>query len=616
MGLRISGAAIAVFALSLFCSPAHAENRVALVIGNGAYHSVARLNNPINDASLMAETLSGLGFRLVGGGAQINLDKAGMDNAIASFGSQVVGANVALFYYAGHGLQIRNTNYLVPVSANPTREADVYVQMTDVAVVLSQMEGSGTKLNLLILDACRNNPFGDRGLRATDSGLAQIRAPEGTLISYATQPGNVAKDGSDGNSPYTKALAQTIKRGGLDIFQTFNEVGLKVKRETGGEQQPWVSSSPIDGTFYFADAPVQTAIAPPGTATPSLNETEQAWASIKDTKDLATVEAFIQRYGSSQEYADLAFAKRDKLKTETNQSAIAALSKQQPIFNAPAMVSNSGQRAVLYDEDPSEGKGKQYVGSVVWRTEQVKAVGGQKPDLAVRAYIDIPARRLKMTIAFRRNTDALLPASHTAELTFILPADFAGGRVDSVPGILMKANEQSRGNPLAALAVKVTEGFFLIGLSNVEADRTRNLQLLTQRGWFDVPLVYENQRRAIIAIEKGPPGEQAFSDAFAAWGQNSGPGPRIAKPSTLAVAKPVETPKPPANAANAPASGKVVFPAAISLKYSSEDAGMARMHTCVDQYIANKETNANGSMKWVQKGGGYYFECNKRFKGL
>src|SRR5438067_10716064 len=212
MGLRISGAAIAVFALSLFCSPAHAENRVALVIGNGAYHSVARLNNPINDASLMAETLSGLGFRLVGGGAQINLDKAGMDNAIASFGSQVVGANVALFYYAGHGLQIRNTNYLVPVSANPTREADVYVQMTDVAVVFSQMEGSRTKLNLLILDACRNNPFGDRGLRATDSGLAQIRAPEGALISYATQPGNVAKDGSDGNSPYTKALAQTIKR--------------------------------------------------------------------------------------------------------------------------------------------------------------------------------------------------------------------------------------------------------------------------------------------------------------------------------------------------------------------------------------------------------------------
>ena len=166
MGFRYS-VAVAICAISLFCASARAENRVALVIGNGAYQNVARLDNPTNDAKLMAETLSGLGFKLVGGGAQINLDKASMDNAIASFGSQVVGANVALFYYAGHGVQMRNTNYLVPVSANPAREADVYVQMTDIAVVLSQMEGSGTKLNLVILDACRNNPFGGRGLRAT-----------------------------------------------------------------------------------------------------------------------------------------------------------------------------------------------------------------------------------------------------------------------------------------------------------------------------------------------------------------------------------------------------------------------------------------------------------------
>jgi Domain of unknown function (DUF4189)/Caspase domain len=118
----------------------------------------------------------------------------------------------------------------------------------------------------VILDACRNNPFGARGLRSADGGLAQMRAPEGTLISYATQPGSVARDGSDGHSPYTKALATTIKQAGLDIFQTFNQVGLAVKRETGGSQQPWVSSSPIDGTFYFvapaASSSPQVAIAP------------------------------------------------------------------------------------------------------------------------------------------------------------------------------------------------------------------------------------------------------------------------------------------------------------------------------------------------------------------
>jgi len=177
------------------------------------------------------------------------------------------------------------------------------------------------------------------------------------------------------------------------------------------------------------------------------------------------------------------------------------------------------QRVVLYDEDPADPKGKQYVGSVVWRTEPIKATGNQKPDVAVRADIEIPDRKFKMTMSFRRNTDSSLPASHTAELTFILPPDFAGGGVSNVPGILMKSNEQARGTPLAGLAVKVTDGFFLVGLSNVDADRSRNIQLLKERSWFDVPLVYTNQRRAIIAIEKGAPGERAFNDAFAAWGE-------------------------------------------------------------------------------------------------
>jgi hypothetical protein len=177
------------------------------------------------------------------------------------------------------------------------------------------------------------------------------------------------------------------------------------------------------------------------------------------------------------------------------------------------------QRVVLYDEDPADPKGKQYVGTVVWRTEPVKAAAGQPADIAVRADIEIPDRKFKMTMSFRRNTDTSLPASHTAELTFILPPDFASGGVGNVPGILMKSNEQARGTPLAGLAVKVTDGFFLVGLSNVDADRARNIQLLKERSWFDVPLVYVNQRRAIIAIEKGAPGERAFADAFAAWGE-------------------------------------------------------------------------------------------------
>jgi uncharacterized caspase-like protein len=238
--------------LTIATLPAAAENRVALVVGNAHYKFIPSLANPAGDARLMAKTLRDLGFTLIGDAAQLDLDKAALDEAIRTFGAKLRGADVGLFYYAGHGLQLRGTNYLVPTGANPTREADADFELDDLSLVLRQMEASGTRLNLVMLDACRNNPFAGRGFRAIDAGLAQIRAPEGTLISFATQPGSIALDGVDGNSPYTKALAKTIRRPGLGVFDVFNNVGLTVKKATGGEQQPWVSSSPIDGSFYFA----------------------------------------------------------------------------------------------------------------------------------------------------------------------------------------------------------------------------------------------------------------------------------------------------------------------------------------------------------------------------
>ena len=254
--------ALACLAAMTAEAPAFAGKRVALVIGNSAYRSVPQLSNPANDARLIARTLRGLGFALVGGDAQVDLDKPHFDAALQSFSDQLLGAEVSLFYYAGHGLQVGGKNFLVPIEAHPTKEADAFLQMIDTSIVLSQMEGSGARLNIVLLDACRNNPFAGRGSRDSAGGLAQMQAPEGTLISYATQPGAVAQDGADGDSPYTKALAATIARPGLGLFDAFNEVGLAVKRATGGAQQPWVSSSPIDGVFYFAGpAPGATASA-------------------------------------------------------------------------------------------------------------------------------------------------------------------------------------------------------------------------------------------------------------------------------------------------------------------------------------------------------------------
>ncbi|MDP1868742.1 MAG: caspase family protein, partial [Bradyrhizobium sp.] len=282
---RLGLAALVALLFAILSGPAAAEKRIALVVGNAAYQNITRLDNPSNDARLMADTLSSLGFTLIGGRAQLDLDKSALDTAVQNFGRHIQGADVALFFYAGHGVQVSGSNYLVPVGANPTREADVDFQMVDVNLVLRQMQGSGTRLNMVILDACRNNPFGARGLRAADGGLAQMRAPEGTLISYATQPGSVAQDGNDGHSPYTKALAATIRQAGLDIFQTFNQVGLAVKRQTGGSQQPWVSSSPIDGTFYFVP-PVATASPQVAAAPPRLSDTlrpDPDRVPIKDT---------------------------------------------------------------------------------------------------------------------------------------------------------------------------------------------------------------------------------------------------------------------------------------------------------------------------------------------
>jgi len=177
------------------------------------------------------------------------------------------------------------------------------------------------------------------------------------------------------------------------------------------------------------------------------------------------------------------------------------------------------QRVVLYEEDPSDPQGKRFVGSAIWRTEMVSPGPGMSPELAVRADVEIPERHITMTWSLRRNTDPNLPATHTVEIVFKLPPDFPAGGVSNVPGILMKAAEQTRGVPLAGLAVKVTNGFFLIGLSSVEADRERNVSLLKERAWFDIPVVYNNNRRAILALEKGTPGERAFAEAFKVWKQ-------------------------------------------------------------------------------------------------
>lgn len=320
------------------------EPRLALVIGNGGYQHVPPLTNPPNDARLTAETLKTLGFRLVGDAALLNADHAAMERAIRDFGKRLRAGAIGLFYYAGHGVQIEGENYLVPVGADVEDAADVKYELVNVGYVLDEMKNADNRLNIVILDACRNNPFGGRGLRALSRGLAQMQAPAGTLISYATQPGNTASDGGGRNSPFTKALTAAMMKPGLGVFDTFNEVGLTVKAATGGQQQPWLASSPIEGTFQFragSAAPVPALPAPPVTnaaaaaAASGAADDRSYWESVRDSKNPVELEAYLKRFPQGT-YADLARTRLANLKAAATTKAATHRSAAVPAGAGPA----------------------------------------------------------------------------------------------------------------------------------------------------------------------------------------------------------------------------------------------------------------------------------------
>ena len=172
-------------------------------------------------------------------------------------------------------------------------------------------------------------------------------------------------------------------------------------------------------------------------------------------------------------------------------------------------------QAILINEDPSNPTGQRYQGMVSWRADHVTAVG-RPAETVVHADVTIPELKLRMEMNVSRNSDAALPASHLVDITFTGPPD-GGSEIVTLPGMMLKLSEQTRGVPLRALAVRITSGRFLIGLSDVESDRAQNLQLLKERAWFDIPVVYADQRRGILAIEKGPRGEQVFREALQSW---------------------------------------------------------------------------------------------------
>ena len=235
------------------------EQRVALVIGNGQYRD-SPLLNPVNDARAFAEALTRSGFRVV---QKENIGRAEMQLALRDFGDALKAGGVGLFYFAGHGVQVKGRNFLIPVDASIEREDEVAYNSVDANQVLDKMEAAGNRLNIVILDACRNNPFA-RSFRSSSAGLAQMEAPVGTFVAFATAPGSVASDGQGKNGLYTQHLLKAMLRPGVKIEDVFKSVRAGVRRDSSGRQVPWENTS-LEGDFIFVARPP----APPASAVAS-----------------------------------------------------------------------------------------------------------------------------------------------------------------------------------------------------------------------------------------------------------------------------------------------------------------------------------------------------------
>ncbi len=230
------------------------ERRIALVIGNGGYKS-SPLKNPVNDAVDVSARLGRLGFEVAKG---MDMTRKEMRKAIRKYGNDLKKGGVGLFYYSGHGMQVKGRNYLIPVGVDIQSEDEVEDEAIDAGMVLRKMDSAGNAMNMVFLDACRDNPFA-RSFRSSQGGLAQMDAPSGSLIVYSTAPGSIAADGSGRNGTFTKNLLLHLSISGLEVGQLLRKVRVSVKKETGGKQIPWESSS-LEGNFYFVSKEHDNAI--------------------------------------------------------------------------------------------------------------------------------------------------------------------------------------------------------------------------------------------------------------------------------------------------------------------------------------------------------------------
>lgn len=329
---------ISCLAILFFLSAAQAERRVALVVGNSAYQHAGALKNPRNDADEMVRKLEALDFEVVAG---LDLDLTSMKQKFREFASKLDGSDLALFYYAGHGLQVNGENYILPTDAQLKTQVDLEFESVSINLILRTIE-QATTTNIVFLDACRDNPLArnlarSMGTRssAVGKGLARTSSGIGTLISFSTQPGNVALDGSGKNSPFTAALLNHLGTPGQDITRDLILVRREVLEKTNGRQVPWENSS-LTGEIILNPAIAQDQTAKNNAASQSTtSQLEHAyWDSIKSGENAAYFESYLSRYPEGT-FADIARLKIEELKNKTaNKNANAEIAYWQSIQDA------------------------------------------------------------------------------------------------------------------------------------------------------------------------------------------------------------------------------------------------------------------------------------------
>ena len=368
-GCRSVPTLVLALALSAVAVPTEAqasdnEHRVALVIGNSAYPG-APLANPVHDAQAMAARLREVHFDVI---ALENGTQNSMRQAIVEFSNKLNKDTVSLFYYAGHGMQVNGHNYLIPIDATISTEQTAPVTNIDVDVVISQMSMAKSRVNLVILDACRDNPF-ERRFRSQSGGLASIDAPSGTLIAYATAPGKVANDGDTGNGLYTSELIRAIDQPGIKVEDVFKRVRIRVMDRSNDYQTPWESSS-LTGDFYFNGSPTSAAPTLQAAATPTptpqggtpADREVVLWTSVKDSKNPALIRTYLDQFPQGT-FAGAAKVMIDDLK----KSQVAAAPTKQdvapaaPAQSAPTIEEVEGayitvKRANVREKPAADGK--------------------------------------------------------------------------------------------------------------------------------------------------------------------------------------------------------------------------------------------------------------------